>query len=472
MKKIKFFLFVIIMLFVMPSMAEAKEYCKVVSGDGKSIGSEIACGTEHFYVVGFNEDSVRLFAKYNLYTGVAIYREKIDREDADTISDTEKDQICSQIAHDHGGSIKSDAFYNTPGYCYYYVYLDDTIIGQSEEAKSAHWDSEGNYLYPQVGDMYVLIDEVSVPGSSREYIVSNTPINDSLFFDVDLDFDKMRSVDDDSWAIYYGTPSTIVHKLFRYKERLENDGYTISDIGMLKVSELDEIVNKISGQSLPLKDWRDDTPYVDGDSSPIIGVTFGDLKPFIPENYKWLYSTTYWNSTAYTPNFSPYSRGRYFVFTAEQGKLCGAGYYGCPTITKLGCGVRPVISIASSDIAYMIKKKSDCNCEIELPEGALGGQAVSFKVTLKKRMPFEIKTDSGETVQFTEDDVINNSDGTVTISGKFIMPFENINFEVKCAEIVNVPDTLRNSGTIGLLLLIGVSLFAILKIFNINEKKA
>ena len=75
-------------------------------------------------------------------------------------------------------------------------------------------------------------------------------------------------------------------------------------------------------------------------------------KSFIPNDYSWLYSTTYWNSTVFNDNgLRPSTfRNTYFVFTAEQGKLCGAGFQTCAPETTLGCGVRPVITINSEDI--------------------------------------------------------------------------------------------------------------------------
>ena len=63
--------FIIIMLLIMffPSYVKAEKNCDVVSGDGKSIGSERACGNEHFYVIGSNGDTIRMIAKYNLFVG-------------------------------------------------------------------------------------------------------------------------------------------------------------------------------------------------------------------------------------------------------------------------------------------------------------------------------------------------------------------------------------------------------------------
>ena len=66
MKKIVFTLITIILLVVNVS---ASTNCNVVSGTGKNIGDEIACGTEHFYVMESNNGNVKMMAKYNLYVG-------------------------------------------------------------------------------------------------------------------------------------------------------------------------------------------------------------------------------------------------------------------------------------------------------------------------------------------------------------------------------------------------------------------
>ena len=194
MKKI-FFVFLCVMF--LPIMANAKEKCTVVSGNKTDIGSEIACGSKHFYIVDSNENETKMLAKYNLNTGVTIHKEKL-----------EEGQDCYELATSKGGTVKSDGFYYEDGYCFYYTVnakkhiknvtlnVDDSGVRtadeicreyaisdngeyydsytydnkiycsyyvtddsysllQREDAKSAHWDADLNYLYPQVGDVYM-----------------------------------------------------------------------------------------------------------------------------------------------------------------------------------------------------------------------------------------------------------------------------------------------------------------------------
>ena len=199
MKKINILIFVFLCVMFLPIMANAKEKCTVVSGNKTDIGSEIACGSEHFYIVDSNENETKMLAKYNLDTGVTIHKEKL-----------EEGQNCYELATSKDGTVKSDGFYEEDGYCfyftvnakkhiknvtlnvddndartpeeicreyaisdngeyydsygygkhvycsYYYLFDDDYNMLQKEDAKSAHWDDNLNYLYPQVGDVYMV----------------------------------------------------------------------------------------------------------------------------------------------------------------------------------------------------------------------------------------------------------------------------------------------------------------------------
>ena len=71
-------LYIVLILFTFIGVANA-EKCTVVTGSGKNIGDEIACGTEHFYVISNDGENVKMLAKYNLLVG-NIY-EKIDFQD-------------------------------------------------------------------------------------------------------------------------------------------------------------------------------------------------------------------------------------------------------------------------------------------------------------------------------------------------------------------------------------------------------
>ncbi len=75
MKKI---LFALITMLCLIGIVSAKEYCAIVSGDGTHIGDEIACGTEHFYVIESKDDNIKMLSKYNLYVGNNYNKIKLD----------------------------------------------------------------------------------------------------------------------------------------------------------------------------------------------------------------------------------------------------------------------------------------------------------------------------------------------------------------------------------------------------------
>ena len=84
--RVKLLLPIVVLLMLLPFTVFAKDSCKIVSGNGKDIGSEIACGSEHFYILSRDDNETRMLAKYNLYTGYMIERVKIEREPGDTSS--------------------------------------------------------------------------------------------------------------------------------------------------------------------------------------------------------------------------------------------------------------------------------------------------------------------------------------------------------------------------------------------------
>ena len=412
-----------------------KQKCTIIKGTGRNLGDEIACGEEHFYVLENDSNKIRMLSKYNLHTGVSIYKEKIEKEDGDIRTDS---QYCSDLATSKGGVVKSDGFYNTPGYCFYTKMLPKYKIVQTEDSKSAHWDADLNYLYPQVGDVYMLTGAYNAPTE----VSSPSKIGNTYFYDYIINLEIAVSGFDDAGILY---------PMYLYKKRLINNGINVSDISLISLTELNNLANSLSGNYLPLEEWSEN---VESASYPLAMFNFGNIKPYIPDKYKWLYSTTYWNRSYYDKtdhglNPKPYasSNNRLFVFTAEQGKICGAGFSNCAIETTLGCGIRPVVTIPASDVTYKINTKTDGNGTIEVVDNSAGGKTILFRLNGKKGFSLNkliITTDSGETVEFTEGDLIKNDDGTITIdNNKFTMPFESVTikatWKISDSSLINPP---------------------------------
>lgn len=146
----------------------------------------------------------------------------------------------------------------------------------------------------------------------------------------------------------------------------------------------------------------------------------------------------YWTQTMY------YHKDRgtgYIYFVDTLGNICAD--YDCPT--NFGASIRPVITISKDSVIYIIETKTDGNGIIEVLKEASGGESITFRVSNKKKFRLSkltITTDSGEEVQFNEEDITTNSDGTISIStNKFTMPYENITTEARWAPIIVNPNT-------------------------------
>jgi hypothetical protein len=456
---------------LIPCLVDAKNYCRVVEGNGKDIGSEIACGDEHFYVISSNKNEIKMLSKYNLNTGISIYKEKIP----DGYTEEEQYAYCRDLAESNHAYLKSDQFYYDPGYCFYAKLIDDSIIKQSEEAKSAHWDENGNYLYPQIGDVYMTNNNkpnyvVEVLHDSEDPVIPNTS-----FYDFTID----TSVLDDTYSPvnYYPSdpqyPRNIQNRMYRYQLYLNSGDYNVKDISLLSLSQLYDIIYSVSNNKLPLKDWSDNFVIINQDQYYNYIVEFGYIKPYIPEKYSWLYSSTYWNSTVFKHE-STY-HGRYNVFTNQEGKICGAGFASCAPTTAIGCGVRPVITIPN-ELLYSIRVNNNGIGNVEIVSDSLSNQLITFKINSTNTSKLDkiiITTDSGLSVSYEEGDIIYNNDGTVSINNNsFIMPEENITIELIWNGMVKGVDENPKTGVqtceliLLMLLSIGTFTFAI-----VNKKQ-
>lgn len=446
MKKILLFLG-LIMCF--PFIVHAQDKCVVISGSGSNPGDEIACGSEHFYVIENDGENVKMLAKYNLNAGISIYKEKIEKEADDPRTDEE---YCYDLAYEKGGYLKYDEFYNAPGYCFYAVYIDDEKILQNENALSAHWDEEGNYLYPQVGDNYMEdYDYLELDFSEGDIY------NDTGFFDFKVPLDGNTNLS---------------YVLSEYFNELNDMGFKINDIGLLSVNDINNITKKVTNKSLPLKEWATAVENIPTEDyyDYISTVSFGDLKPYLTKDYSWLYSTSYWNSTIFDSNKSYY--GLYYVFVSGQGKLCGAGFEYCAPETAIGCGIRPVVSIATEDLTYLIRVETNNYGKIDVVNESKANEKIKFKITTQEGYELktlEIITATGEKISF---DSIETSEDTILVSTKeFLMPHSNVLIKATWEKIPTPIINPETGESILIALLILTISFCLIIIFYKNKKR-
>lgn len=414
----------VLMIMLLPIMVNAKETCTIVSGNGKDIGSEIACGTEHFYIIENNNSTIRMLSKYNLNIGYTYNRVQI-----------EEDGTCD-------GMIPSDAIssytkeVNNINYCYY-VTENWTTPLQNELAVGAHGTTPGEPDYPEIA-----IVPLWNTGSTN-YLLTN--------------FGDTYSVGYKDGSLKEGTNDGsngmgAISMLNSYKNNLNNTGYNITNIDLLSVMDLNNIYKSLSSKELPLQQWYESPHDNLTTNNDLYYYHIGDLKEYFSNDYKWLWSTTYWTKTV-VPASENY---QYFVDTL--GYLCNG--YEC--FKALGAGIRPVITISNSDIRYLIRTKTDGKGTIEVVDSAAGGDSIQFKVKANKSYKLAgltVTTDAGETVEFNEGDFEVDSSGVYRIStNKFTMPFDNVTIQARWT-ILNPETGMVYYVLVLILLVIGISTY-------------
>ncbi len=437
-------------LLFLPIVISAKEYCEVVSGDGNSIGSEIACGSEHFYIVSSDEDKIKMLAKYNLDVGFKIDKIKIDK------SKTYIKLACQESIYDPSGY--NCSFYNVGSKFYfdgeevdnYDTWMlkileryslddifDNTGLSSYSDNSALYYNDYGE-LYEENGTMYRNLvyklypfEFIGEDGIQNEIALGVTgekgnanyplygvnhfaPRNSDFYTYIDQDgvLDKYKDgfVDID---IQY---EPIRNYLNNYEYYLNDEGYEIEDIDLISVREIDNLVKNVAKKELPLTDWYNASigkEYNLDDNSTTIQL--GDLKEYLSDDYKWLWQTTYWTKTLVEPNneYAQYSNA-YFVSTA--GDICFSILDCSSGVPR--AGIRPLVTMNKDYIEYNVITKENEKGSIEIANSSLGGEEVEVVVKPKKGYELTnlvVSTDSGEKIKVTD--------------GKFVMPYENVTVE-------------------------------------------
>ena len=347
-------LFTFIVLFALIGIVSAKQ-CTVVSGTGKEIGDEITCGKEHFYIIENDETNTKLLSKYNLYVGRNAYLDNLDKtysnyseaqdylESHYDLSEGQDYSLLAEWNEDHTASVFNKVYYRKS--------IDSKSEGygiQNKLAIGAHGNQKGVSEYPVIGNIY--IDEFFQLFDNGEDIWNNTD-EDIMYKDFSIKgYEELEKY------------------LINYKKYLENEEYTIKNIDLITVDEINNIVKRINGEGLPLGEWKpkdwDLYSHQLNYATPRYAATVGSIKDYVDSKYDWIWSTTYWTRT-YShpadnrgdpdlydgPNTSNHEPWIYFVDT--QGDLCATSL--C-FASKIGAGIRPVITINTSDILESSKE--------------------------------------------------------------------------------------------------------------------
>ncbi len=409
MKK-RLFLILILFLIMFPLSVNA-EFCKVTKGTGQDIGDEVQCGTESFYLVSNQEDRIELLAKYNLFVGDIISYFDVDEEHSTYSNQYSASEYCSAKSRELGfnayktysiGEFLNSSF--TLYGCRVYENIEYDKVRQDERAVGTKLDGTGHSILPLYGITYMNPEWGNVFNGTTNF---------------------QNNYDENGNLIVEG--SVFKQYLNGYKEELERQEIEVEDVSFITLTKTLELLKNISNKDIEVNiEYPNEATYT--------GEFFYgkmDIKNYT-ENNKWIYDVTYWLGSGFEgdPDDGIHDfKNDYYI--SNEGMLCAIGRGECTYLPyPIGNGVRPLITIAKGNVLYDIKVETDGNGSIEAPEKAYGNDFIRFKVVPKpgyKLNKLTVITDSGETVEYTEESFIENPDGTTSVdSSVFTMPFENV----------------------------------------------
>ena len=390
MKKILSFIF----LFFTSILVTNAAPCKVISGDGTHIGDEIQCGTENFYVLSNDGENIEMLAKYNLYVGRTYYKVELGQtfENWNEANNYWEENYANEYdGYERFVANEDNQYYVALAY----KELEYDEVKQSEEAIGAHGNLKVEPLFPEQA-VYVYDDNL------WDYYMDSAYYTDPYYsgyqdFDIDI-----NSTD----------PAELLDYLIEYNDYLNNLEITTTNISILSVKEINDIVYQVSGKELPLEEWWNNSDTWGKLGFHYDALVVGSIKDLMPEGYEWLWSTTYWTRTI--PAHDIYNL--YFIDT--MGDLCNGDF--CQT--SLGAGIRPVVTIPAY-LIYQIETKTDGNGTVEADHiEAEGGTEVKFTVTPNEGYVLsEVKvTDANGNVVIFTDYTFTMPNANVLIEATFV----------------------------------------------------
>ncbi|MEE3342800.1 MAG: hypothetical protein VZS44_01770 [Bacilli bacterium] len=476
-------LLIVLSLIFFPYNVKAQEKCTIVSGSGKDIGNEIACGTEHFYIIDNKDDKLKMIAKYNLYVGNIYNKIKLDitktyiryectssdscSSNATYFFEGEQvnsyDEWKSRILSKHNlseiyeiGMNNGENPSNGNIALYDYIYSDK----YTENDKTYINKTFKFYPYTSITEEtegYALQNELAL-GVTGEKGNANYPIYSTLnlFFREGTDRNNIENYDNFSngYTNFQFKENTNIKKYLKdYKDNLNNMGYEITNVDIINIKELNDLVYSISNKNLPLTEWYNnpenpESITEDNNTYHILG----DLKGYVSNDYSWLWSTSYWTRTLFgnRSESEPSTTENYVYFVSTSGEICYSKsncFSGIPR-----AGLRPIVTISQEKIKYNIYTKTDGNGTIEVVESAYGGNTISFKVSSKKGYKLNkltITTASNEIIEFNQEDITQDESGDYIITTNiFTMPYENVTIEASWSkDDNNIIETIVNPKT-------------------------
>lgn len=449
----------LLLLLLIPFVVNA-EKCTVINGTGKNIGDEIACDTEHFYVIENDGENIKMLAKYNLYVGANYNKINID---------INKTYIRYECNSSYYCNTNPTYFYNNEQVSNYDEWVNKILSEYNLEfIRELYWFDEGDIstgngaLYSNIyGEMYNIDDKTylnktyklypytTITKNTEGYVLQNEiargvtgekgkanyPINSTLaifyqnydegvwYWPISYYLDDYENFEEGYTDFELKEEINTKQYLNDYKNYLIDEGFNIKNIDMISIRDINSIVLSVTGDNLPLEEWYYGTlrrKQKDSDEEPEVDYLIaGDLKEYLSNDYSWLWNTSYWTKTLATNEIKPgYIAPEYMVyFVSSAGDIC---------LSKSDCwsgipraGLRPVVTISTSDINYQINTKTDGNGTV---------LAEKIKATEGEVIKFTIEPKPGYVL--SEVKVIDANGNVLTFTNNtFTMPNANVVIE-------------------------------------------
>jgi hypothetical protein len=464
-------LYLLLLLLVIPFYASAAgtgAHCDVIKGTGNDIGDEINCAGEHFYIIDKANNKTKMLAKYNLLNGIVL----VDVE----VSEERYNQLVDMYDDGNGVPMKK-AIMNEPEFS---IYKEVMSITEKQrvyrEYDGYYFKIYGDLPNKNVSDEKSLVHQSELAiGAHGNELGKPDPVQIGIFTTIGPNLRDKTDIYD---GYYVDSDETIQTELqlYMYEDYLKDRNINIDNIDLISLKEIKNIVYKVSGSALPLKDWfENQQALINGNREYQDVFVLGNLKEYLPAGYEWLYSTSYYTKTgvpSVSKNWFQDNRGPdledYIYFVDTLGFICSK--YGCDS--AVGAGARPVVTIDDSLLRYGIYTKVSGSGSIEVVSSAIPGELINFTIKANKDLELKrlaIVTPSGERIEFTENDITYNEDGTITIrSNTFIMPKESVTIEAEWSDYVKGveenPKTGLNQLYIGIFVLFAVTVISYLLI--------
>ena len=279
-KKYSLIIVLIMCVFFIPCIVNAEkqaDYCKALSGDGKSIGSEIQCGTEHFYIVENKNNTIKMLAKYSLNVGDTIdYFDVTGEQPEIGMGDYDTDGVnfCNNLAYEKGYS-----FYisypvvvdgNRENYkkivgCRVYDKLNPEHVQQDSRAIGTKLDGNGKSILPLYGITYMN------PKWGYEAVVEHNYYSNEYDQNGDL--------------IIEGT--VFEDYLYGYKTELLRQNIAVSDVSFITLDRTINLLKAISNKNVEVVlDYEDYDPGDPNVDPAAVHIGKMDINQYIPNNHK------------------------------------------------------------------------------------------------------------------------------------------------------------------------------------------